>query len=368
MRSIGRTASFVTLGLSLVAACGCGATAAPVGALHAPAGFAISLVSSRVPGARFIAFAPNGDLLVSQPDEGQVVAIKPGAKPDDAPAVVLSGLELAHGLAFRGNDLYVASWSGVEKLHYPADGYKVRKLFADMPEGGDHNRRALALGRDGAIYVSSGSTCNVCDESDPRFATVLRYDADGRRGRLYASGLRNASGLAFDESDRLWAVVNGRDMIGDDRPADELDLIKEGGNYGWPYCYGLSDKRFPNPEYNDSAKCARTVPPSFSFQAHSAPLGLLFYKAEQFPAPYRGAAFVAFHGSWNRSRPTGYKVVTVFFDRGRPTKVQDFVTGWLKGDGKVIGRPVGLAVAPDGSLFVSDDTGYIYRVRYEAKR
>ncbi|MBC5824446.1 MAG: PQQ-dependent sugar dehydrogenase [Candidatus Eremiobacteraeota bacterium] len=352
----------------VVAVCGCGAAAAPVRSLTVPQGFQISLVSERVPGARFMAFAPNGDLLVSQPEKGQVVAIRRGANADDDPKIIVSGSELAHGLAFRGPDAYVASWAGVSKLHYPPSTRGgAQKLFSDLPEGGDHNLRAVALGADGTIYVSSGSTCNVCKEDDARFATVLRYGPSGGRGRIYASGLRNASGLAFDQRGRLWAVVNGRDMIGDDRPADELDLIKEGVDYGWPYCYGFGQKRLPNPEYGDASKCASAQPPTFAFQAHSAPLGFVFYNAKQFPAAYQGVAFVAFHGSWNKSTPTGYKVVAVRFDGGRPTRVEDFMTGWLTTSGKVLGRPVGLAVGPDGALYVSDDSGYVFRVSYQAK-
>ncbi len=360
--------------LSLIAALGfipvgCGATAAPGVGLRLPPGFRASVVSTRVPGARFIAFAPNGDLVVSIPRQDRVVAIRHKAGANDEPAVVVSNLALAHGLAFRSGDLYIAAWAGVAKIAYPPHaGARPQMLFSDMPQGGDHNLRALALAGDGSIFVSSGSTCNVCKEQDPRFATVLSYDRNGGHERVYAKGLRNASGLAFDDRGRLWAVVNGRDWLGNDRPADELNLLADGADYGWPYCYALDAKRLPNPEYNESARCLGAVPAAFEFQAHSAPLGIAFNYKDQFPPQYRGAAFVAFHGSWNRMPRTGYKVVTVFFKNGKPVRVVDFMTGWLTSDGNVLGRPVGVAFAPDGSLFVSDDDGIIYRVSYEGKK
>jgi glucose/arabinose dehydrogenase len=353
--------------LAMLALTGCSARAATTTQLHAPPGFVISVVSTRVPGARFLAVAPNGDVLVSQMSRDRVVALTPGASPDAEPKVVITGLPIAHGLAFRGDDLYVAAWSGVTKLHYPpADGTPHETLFSDMPQSGDHNHRAIALAPNGSIFVSSASDCNVCIETEPRLATVLRYDANGGKGAIYASGVRNASGLAFDDAGRLWSVINGRDGIGDDLPPDEVDQIVSGANYGWPYCYAGNGNRVPNPEYKDPAKCAGTHPSELNLQAHVAPLQIAFYRGTQFPARYRGALFVADHGSWNRSSRVGYKVVVVFFENGRPQRAEDFVTGWLHDDQSVSGRPVGVAVAQDGSLYISSDTnGTIYRVTYK---
>jgi glucose/arabinose dehydrogenase len=239
-------------------------------------------------------------------------------------------------------------------------------LFSNLPRNSGHNARAVAIAPDGSIFISSGSDCNVCTERDPRLATIMHYNANGTRGRVYASGLRNASGLAFDRAGRLWAVVNQRDNLRPNHtnlPPDELDLIREGGDYGWPSCYPIGNRRVPNPEF-PQASCRRYLPTALNFQAHSAPLGIAFYESQQFPASYRGNLFVAFHGSWNRSPPTGYKVVAVSFSKGRPTGVRDFVTGWLTADYRVLGRPVGVAVGTDGSLYISDDTGYLFEVSY----
>ncbi len=330
-------------------------------------GFEISLVSSRIGGARFLAAAPNGDIVVSQMRAGRVIAVRPGSAPDAEPELIAEGLSLPNGLTFHDDDLYIATWTGVTVVHNYSSKAERRTstLISDMPRNRGHIARAIAVAADGTVFISSGSSCNVCNESDPRLATILRYDADGRSGRIYASGLRNASGLAIDRSGQLWAVVNQRDNLTPshtDLPPDELDKIVDGGDYGWPSCYPVGDRRVANPEY-PGASCSRYLPTALNFQAHSAPLGVSFYEGTQFPADYRGTLFVAFHGSWNRNPPTGYKVVAVRFEKGRPVGAQDFVTGWLTADYRVLGRPVGVAVGTDGSLYISDDTGYLFVVR-----
>jgi len=181
---------------------------------------------------------------------------------------------------------------------------------------------------------------------------------------VYARGLRNAVGLAFNPvNGELWATSNERDMLGDDLPPEEIvDVLRQGGDYGWPYCYG---DRVPNPEYHDVARCAGTIPPALTDTAHSAPLGCTFYTGSAFPAEYRNDYFVAYHGSWNRSRPTGYRVVRVRVRGGKPTTIENFVSGFRPGPDEPIGRPVDVLTAPDGSLLVSDDFGgRIFRVRW----
>lgn len=348
-------------------------TSGPVGppppfTLNAPAGFTISMVSTNVPGARFIAFAPNGDLLVSETGGGQVVAIKPGAHVGDAPTVVASGLSVPHGLAFKGNDLYIATLTGLSVVHnYP--GGSVQTFWTGLPPVGDHNHRALAVAGDGSFYESSGSDCNLCTPA-PNTATIMHISADGSSASTYATGVRNGSGLAFDNAGQLWMVVNQRDDIPPDHqnlPTEEFDRVAPNGNYGWPQCYpDLAGARQPSPDFNGGASsCAGQQADTFPMQAHSAPLGIAFYNASMFPSSYSGGAFIAFHGSWDRAVPTGDKVVFVTFSAGQPTQIADFVTGWMQPSGSYIGRPVGLAIGPDGSLYISDDAnGYIYRVSH----
>jgi len=299
--------------------------------------------------------APNGDIVVALLSRGLVAAVSPEARVNDPPRVILSGLYGPNAVVFRGDDLYVATVGTVLKMKGYPDG-KVETLIDDLPAGSGHLNRSLALDSQGRIFVSSGSSCNVCREQDARKATILRYNADGTGGRIYASGLRNASGLTFDDRGRLWAVVNQRDNLVPDHtdlPPDEFDLIRDGGNYGWPFAYPVGDHRLPNPEF-PGASVADYLPTTLNIQAHSAPLQITFDASSQ-------TFFVAYHGSWNRSPPTGYKVVSIAVTDGRPQPPRDFVTGWLTPQGGVLGRPVGVA-ATGRDVLISDDRGFLFRV------
>jgi glucose/arabinose dehydrogenase len=223
------------------------------------------------------------------------------------------------------------------------------------------------------MYVSVGSSCNVCEEKDKRRATVLEFNDDGSGQRIFADGLRNSVGLAVNpKTGTIWATENGRDWLGDNTPPDEInDLGTNGGNFGWPYCYGnrVTDTSQTRP---GDERCQATIPPKVEIQAHSAPLGLAFYNGTMFPPDYRGDLYAALHGSWNRSVPAGYKVVRIKLnDKGQPQgSPQDFITGWIRpGEtrtGVWMGRPVGIVVGPEGALYVSDDaSGVIYRVTWE---
>jgi glucose/arabinose dehydrogenase len=237
-------------------------------------------------------------------------------------------------------------------------------IVPDLPAGGQHTTRTVLVGADGMLYVAIGSTCNVCIETDPHRAAVWQYHLDGSGGRLYARGLRNAVGLAVNPmSGQIWVTNNGRDLLGDDSPPETIYALVDGGDYGWPRCHAGD---VVDPDFGHAGACDGVEQPLVKMQAHSAPLGLAFYAGTAFPAADRGL-FVAFHGSWNRSVPTGYKVVLLPLDaRGNSAgPPRDFVTGWLKNSDDASGRPVGLAVGPDGALYVSDDkAGLVYRVAY----
>ncbi len=334
--------------------------------LMAPPGFIVSVFAAGLKGVRFMAVGSNGIIYASIPSEGKVIALvdEKGDGFATSVSVFAEGLDRPHGLEFRGNDLIVAETQRLLLFkdadgRLKADGMSI--LSEDLPPGGGHWTRTAALGPDGALYVSAGSSCNVCVEKDERRATVLRFA--GPKAEVYARGLRNSVGIAFDpDTGELWGVDNGRDWLGDDLPPDELNRIVKGGDYGWPYCYGA---RVPDPEFGDKKRCAGTTPPEVSIQAHSAPLGIAFGKTLEFPPAYRNALFVAYHGSWNRSVPTGYKLVMIPFEDGRPAGPPvDFITGWLV-DGAKWGRPVDPVAGRDGSLYVSDDYGgAIYRIAY----
>lgn len=347
---------------------GTGATASPLPhPLQVPEGFAVAAYAEGLPGLRFMALSPQGDLTVTRPSKGEVLILpdRNGDGRADRVQVFATGLDRPHGLAWRGGALYVAETGAIVKLEDTNGDLKADRkqvLTRDLPSGGMHWTRTLGFGPDGGMYVSAGSACNACVEKDPRRATIMRFEPDGSKRRNFAEGLRNAVGFTWHpETKAMWATDNGRDWLGDDQPPDELNQIRDGQHYGWPRCYG---DRKPDPDLGQAGFCATTVPPAIAFQAHSAALGLAFYTGKQFPEAYRGDAFVAFHGSWNREVPTGYKVVRVKFEGKKPVSYEDFATGWLRGR-ESWGRPVDVLVARDGALLVSDDAGgRIYRVTY----
>lgn len=350
-------------------------TSFDIARLKAPPGFHISVFAEEVDGARMMVLSPAGVLLAAESGEGKVVALpdpKHAGKAERA-VDVLSGLNEPHGLAFYEGKLYVAENDKVRRYDWDEANLRASnpKPLADLPGRGGHSTRTI-LFHGGKMYVASGSSCNVCIERDPRRAAVVEFNPDGSGQKIFAKGLRNAVGLAVNpKTDTVWATVNGRDMLGDDVPPDVIvDLGKDGGDFGWPYCYGdrVPDSTFTKPGDN---RCKNMVPPKVEIQAHSAPLGLAFYEGSGFPAEYRNNIFVAFHGSWNRSIPTGYKVVRVKLDdTGQPQGgAEDFITGWLApGEtkkGRWMGRPVGVVFGSDGAMYLSDDAGgVIYRVTY----
>src|SRR5881296_1221964 len=339
-------------------------------ALYVQSGFNLNLFAEGLGGVRSLALGPGGAVFAALTGAGTIVRLVDanGDGVADAPAqTVLSGLNGPFGLAFRRDTMYFAEQTTVKRLD-PGAAAPVT-LVSGLPSGG-HSTRTIAFGPDNLLYVAVGSSCNVCNDAPPR-AAVTRYNLDGSSPHTFATGLRNSVGLAFHPTTgELWANNNDRDDIGgttdramtDSLPPEHVNILKDGKWYGWPQCY-LPGK--PNSDVFPNADCSGVEPPALTVQAHSAPLGLTFYVGTKFPAEYQGDAFMTYHGSWNRSVPTGAKVVRIRVQSGRPTAALDFVTGWQLADGSRWGRPVGLVVAADGSLLIADDTGdRIWRVSY----
>ena len=337
-----------------------------------PPGFQVEIFARDLNGPRFIAFSPDGVFYVADRGNKRIVAL-PDEDSDgqaDSVRVFADDIESPHSLVFHENALFVGVPSGVIRLQdRDGDGISDEReiLIDDYPTNG-HSTRTVIFLPDGRMAVSVGSSCNVCEEADPRRAAVVIYEGPQATGeRIFASGLRNAVGLAIHpETGELWATNNGRDMMGDDLPPETIEIVREGEDYGWPRCHS---GRIEDPDLGYPGSCEGVNGPLVEMQAHSAPLGLAFYMEDAFPSEYQDDLFIAFHGSWNRSVPTGYKIVRLPLDDGIPTgPVEDFATGWLDEEtGQVSGRPVGLAVGPDGALYASDDAGgFIYRITYDS--
>ena len=337
-------------------------------ALKLPPGFHADIFYPRLNSPRFITFSPDGTLFVAERGANSIIALPDPQHTGKASqrVVVVDGLDSPSSLVFYQGALYVGEASRVSRFIINADLKVTSKqvIVPHLPTDGNHVTRTVLIGPDGNLYVSIGSTCNNCVESDPQRATVWMYHLDGSNGRLYAKGLRNAVGMAVNPwNHQIWATNNGRDLLGDDIPPETLYALQDGGNYGWPRCQAGD---IIDPDLGHPGDCNGVVKPLVKMQAHSAPLGLAFDNTAPFPKQYHGL-YVAFHGSWNRSVPTGYKVVFVpLDDHGNVAgPVRDFATGWLHSTESRTGRPVGLAVGPDGALYVSDDTaGLIYRIAY----
>ena len=337
-----------------------------------PPGFAVSLFASGLRQPRYLAVAPNGDVFVAETGGRKITVLRdPGRSAlSDTKAVFAEGLKYPFGIAFHEDHVYVGNTNEVVRFKY--DPKTSRRLgeaehVLDLPGGGMHFTRTVVFSQDGKkLFVSVGSESNVSVEPDSRRAAVLIADPDGKNWSVYASGLRNAVGMAIHpDTGAVWVDVNERDMMGDDLPPDYFTEVKPGGFYGWPYSYigkNLDDR--PKPQRPELV--AKAIVPDVLLGAHVAPLQAAFYTGDQFPAPYRHGAFIAEHGSWNRSKLSGYAVVFVPFQKGRPTGAPTpFLTGFAPNPNSnvVNGRPVGVAVARDGSLLVSDDGGgVIWRV------
>lgn len=343
--------------------------------LDAPPGVTVS-VFALVDRARAVTWATWGELLVSQPGAGTVVGLRDtdGDGVADVTRTVLSGLRCPYGTVVRGDDLFVAQSTTIARFaHGNGEGLPVPlgASVTGLPDSGcgPHHFRPLAIDADGYFLIAFGSSCNVCVEADPRRGTIWRFAPDGI-GTEHARGLRNVVDLAIDPvTGQLWAATNERDNLGDDIPPEPVTPVLAGADYGWPYCYWngggwQADGRVPGRNPTCTGLTAY-----HGEQAHAAPLGVGFVSGTAFPEEWRRSAFAAFHGSWNRSVQTGFKVVRIALDAaGAPAGTDDFVTGWnrgTRGPGDAWGRPVDVQEGPDGALYVSDDlAGAIYRIAW----
>ena len=348
-----------------------GAPASPT-PLELPAGFTAEVFAAGLGRPRALAVDPTGTLLASLSGQGTVVALPDrGAGRTVEPVIVTRGLHLPHGLAFRDGDLYVAETGRILRFRYDAGTRLARDpavVVAGLPVAAHHWTRGIAFGPDGALYVSIGSSCDICREADRRRAAIVRYEADGSGERLFATGLRNPVGLAFHpRSGTLWTAVNERDWRRGGAPPDYVTEVRRDGAYGWPDCYVERGIFVGDPDLPDRRDCRGLTPPSLEIPAHSAPLGLTFYTGTVFPAPYREALFVAMHGSRAELPAAGYTVARVVFRDGRAVGLEGFATGWRRGD-RIWGRPVDVVTGHDGALYVSDDHGdRIVRIAYRGR-
>lgn len=365
--------------------------------LNLPDGFSISIFAKDLTGPRVLLRDGAGNILVSEPQKGRVVAMPDRDRNGVADALVLvaDGLNKPHGIAMRCGDtpactLFVAETNRVNAYDYDSDTMKVankRKLI-DLPSGGNHTTRSLFLltqPEGDKLLVSIGSSCNVCVEEDSRRAKVLIMNTDGTEVKTFASGLRNTVFMASRPIDgKIWATEMGRDLLGDNIPPDEINILEEGKNYGWPSCFGknIHDTEFDKNVYIRSP-CAEPfeAPSHIDIPAHSAPLGLAFIPKEGWPEAYRHNLLVAYHGSWNRTKPTGYKVVRYKLDpdgnilQNAGTNPENFLSGFLvtakglplpgQAPEAALGRPVDILALPGGVMYISDDkAGVIYRMEY----
>lgn len=329
---------------------------------------------------RMMALAPNGDVFVADSRANSVIVLRDKNKDGTADErfTFTKDLNQPFGMAFFKDWFYVANTDSVVRFKYKSGqttAESAPEKIIDLPGKGynQHWTRNLIFSPDGTkLFVTVGSETNVSVEADPRRAALSVYDTDGKNHRIFAAGLRNPIGLAFNPTSKeLWTAVNERDGLGDNLVPDYVTSVKDGGFYGFPYAY-IGQNEEPRRKGENPELVAKTIVPDVLVTSHSAALGMTFYDGKMFPKEYHGDAFVAFHGSWNRQKLTGYKIIRIRFKDGKPigNKYEDFITGWLPDEDsrEVWGRPVGVLVAADGSLLITDDGAKkIWRISYGKK-
>jgi len=337
-----------------------------------PPGFHISVYAENVTNARGMSLGPDGTVYVGSRGEGKVYALRDidGDGKAEAMFTVASKLNMPVGVAWHNGDLYVSSVNRIvklpniaEKLSAPPEPVTV---YDGYPNKDHHGWKYIAFGPDGKLYVPVGAPCNICLSEDPIFASITRLDPDGSNMEIIAHGVRNSVGFDWDPRDSsLWFTDNGRDMMGDDMPDDELNrLTRVGEHFGYPFCH---QGNIPDPEFGKGKDCADYTAPAALLGPHVAALGMKFYRGTMFPEKYRHAIFIAEHGSWNRTKPIGYRVAVAFPKADGTATTEIFAQGWLEGN-SAWGRPVDLLELPDGSMLLSDDSAdLIYRITYDGQ-
>lgn len=341
--------------------------------INLPAGFDIS-VFAEVDNARSLALSPSGVVYVGNRGADKVYALRDnnGDWKADEKYVIASGLNMPNGVAFRDGDLYVAEVSKIWKFpNVEADlsnPPQPELVYDQYPTDAHHGWKYIAFGPDGKLYVPVGAPCNICESENEIYAGITRLNPDGSGFEIIAHGVRNTVGFDWNpETGDLWFTDNGRDMMGDDIPPCELNrLTKTGQHFGYPYCHGGD---IADPEFGSKRHCSEFVKPQYNFEAHTAPLGMTFYTGDQFPEEYKGDIIVAQHGSWNRSKKIGYRLMRVKVEANKATSAEVFADGWLNDKTQEqTGRPVDVLQMPDGSILVSDDYGNkVYRISYSGE-
>ena len=349
--------------------------------LALPEGFSVSIFAKDLKAPRVMMWGPDGNLWTSIPSQGKVVALRDANGDGFAEDIVtvLDGLNRPHGMASRCDGarctIYIAESHQVAAYEYERGVLlKSKKKVADLPDGGRHFTRTLMFmpyPNENILLISVGSSCDVCHEEDARRAKILALDVVSGEVKEFAKGLRNSVFMAIHPvTGKIWATEMGRDMLGDDLPPDEINIIEEGEWYGWPWFYGKNIEDYNFSPYSRPSFAVEPKPSFIDIPAHSAPLGLAFFPEEGWPQEYWYNLLVAYHGSWNKREPTGYKIVRYIIDvQGNYIGEKDFISGWLQSDGTALGRPVDILIQPGGVIFVSDDkAGVIYRIVSEANK
>jgi glucose/arabinose dehydrogenase len=338
--------------------------------LHIPDGFKLSVFAGNLPNARSLAIGDKNIVYVGTGASGNVYAVQDNNHDGlaDKQYIIATDLNMPNGVAYKDGALYVAEinriirFDGItQSLGNPP---KPVVVFDKLPSDTHHGWKYLRFGPDGKLYSAIGAPCNICKPNKP-YASLIRLNPDGSQFEIIASGIRNTVGFDWQpNTDALFFNEHGRDYLGDDLPPDELNhLSKMGEHFGYPYCHAGD---ILDPQYGANKNCKEFTPPVWKYKAHNAPLGLRFYRGKQFPVSYQNQLLVAQHGSWNRTKPDGYRIALVKFNQGKPVSEEIFIDGWLTNDDKVLGRPVDILEMPDGSLLISDDhLGLIYKVKYQ---